>query len=180
MWATRKEPAKVVAAVKASIREIQDYKNAIADGYLRGNPEVKQTWLPLQQWSLRTRGRPALRPHRNQPRCSTLRPPTPGGFKPKGVMLPPSSNATESELNDRIPLSMAHWRISTSISVVRMPAKVKGVFRRSPEVRHVRVNDSQQGKRVRRRMEPGYFRTSSTWMIHVFPYEDDAWRISSR
>ena len=37
------EKAKaVVEAVKATMEKYKDYRKAIADGYLRGNPEVKQ------------------------------------------------------------------------------------------------------------------------------------------
>ncbi len=162
------EKAKaVVAAVKAAIEKYQDYKKAIADGYRQGNPEVKQTYYHFNNGAYAHEADLHFDPTKP---TSLLYITTPTQrFKLEGVMFTTRPNATESELNDRIPLSMAHWH--KHINFCGAPAnKVKEYFGDHPKFGmfgsiHTReACEAAQGTWL-----PYVF----TWMIHVFPYEDD-------
>jgi hypothetical protein len=157
----------VVAAVKAAIEKYKDYKKAVADGYVQGNPEVKQTQYHFNNQSNAHQADLAFDP--THP-TSLLYISTPTQhFKLEGVMFTARPNATEDELNARIPLSMAHWH--KHINFCGAPAeKVKEYLGDHPKFGmfgsiHTReACDAAHGTWL-----PYVF----TWMIHVFPYEDD-------
>jgi hypothetical protein len=157
----------VVAAVKAAIEKYKDYKKAVADGYVQGNPEVKQTQYHFNNQSNAHQADLAFDP--THP-TSLLYISTPTQhFKLEGVMFTARPNATEDELNTRIPLSMAHWH--RHINFCGAPAeKVKEYLGDHPKFGmfgsiHTReACDAAHGTWL-----PYVF----TWMIHVFPYEDD-------
>ncbi len=162
------EKAKaVVAAVKAAIEKYKDYKKAIADGYVQGNPEVKQTYYHFNNKAYAHEADLHFDPTKP---TSLLYISTPTqSFKLEGVMFTARPNATEGELNDRIPLSMAHWH--KHINFCGAPAdKVKEYFGDRPKfgmfgsIHTKEACDAENGTWI-----PYVF----TWMIHVFPYEDD-------
>jgi hypothetical protein len=162
------EKAKeVVAAVRAAIEKYKDYRHAIADGYVQANPKVKQTFYHFNNESY---AREADRHFDPRKPTSLLYIPTPTQrFKLEGVMFTAGPNATEDELNDRIPLSMSHWH--KHINFCGAPAdKVKQYFGDHPRFGmfgsiHTReACEAEHGTWI-----PYAF----TWMIHVFPYEDN-------
>ncbi len=90
-------------------------------------------------------------------------------FRLEGVMFTARPNATEDELNERIPLSVARWHKHTNFCGA--PAnKVKEYFGKNPKfgmfgsIHTKEACDAEGGTFL-----PEVF----TWMIHVFPYEDD-------
>jgi hypothetical protein len=162
------EKAKeVVAAVKAAIEKYKDYKKAIADGYIQGNPEVKQ---PQYHFNNEAYAQEADQHFDPTKPTSLLYIQTPTQrFKLEGVMYTARPNATENDLNERIPLSVAHWH--KHINFCGAPAdKVKEYFGDHPKFGmfgsiHTRAAcDAEHGT---------FLPTVFTWMIHVFPYEDD-------
>ncbi len=162
------EKAKaVVDAVRAAIEKYKDHKKAIADGYVQGNPEVKQ---PQYHFNNDAYAREADSHFDPSKPTSLLYISTPTqAFKLEGVMFTARPNATEDELNDRIPLSMVHWH--KHINFCGAPAdKVKEYFGDHPKfgmfgsIHTQAACDAEHGKWI-----PNVF----TWMIHVFPYEDD-------
>lgn len=162
------EKAKaVVAAVKATIEKYKDYKNAIADGYVQGNPEVKQTQYHFNNDAYAHEADQHFDPAKP---TSLLYISTPTQhFKLEGVMFTARPNATEDELNERVPLSMAHWH--KHINFCGAPAdKVKQYFGDHPKfgmfgsIHTQEACEAEHGKWI-----PYVF----TWMIHVFPYEED-------
>ena len=78
-------------------------------------------------------------------------------------------NATEDELNERIPLSVAHWH--KHINFCAAPAdKTQEYHGDHPKfgmfgsIHTKAACDTEHGT---------FMPTMFTWMIHVFPYEDD-------
>jgi hypothetical protein len=162
------EKAKaVVAAVKAVMEKYKDYKKAIADGYVQGNPEVKQAQYHFNNQAY---AREADRRFDPGKPTSLLYIETPTQrFKLEGVMFTARPNATEDELNERIPLSIAHWH--KHINFCAAPAeKVNEYSGDHPKfgmfgsIHTKEACDAERGTFM-----PSVF----TWMIHVFPYEDD-------
>jgi hypothetical protein len=157
----------VVAAVKATVEKYKDYKKALADGYVQANPEVKQ---PQYHFNNKAYAKEADLHFDPAKPTSLLYIETPTQtFKLEGVMFTARPNATEDELNERIPLSVAHWHKHTNFCAA--PAdKVKEYFGDRPKfgmfgsIHTKEACDAEHGQFI-----PYIF----TWMIHVFPYESD-------
>ena len=157
----------VVDQVRAAIEKYKDYKKAIADGYIQANPSVDQP-----QFHFTNDANAKLADTTFDPTRPTsllyFRTPT-QRFKLEGVMFTDRPNATEDELNQRIPLSVARWHKHTNFCGA--PAnKVKEYFGDHPKfgmfgsIHTKEACDAEGGT---------FFPAVFTWMIHVFPYESD-------
>jgi hypothetical protein len=162
------EKAKaVVAAVKATMEKYKDYKIAIADGYLQANPQVKQPQYHFNNEAYAREADSRFDPTRP---TSLLYVETPTQrFKLEGVMFTARPNATEDELNERVPLSVAHWH--KHINFCAAPAdKVQEYHGAHPKfgmfgsIHTKAACDAEHGT---------FMPTMFTWMMHVFPYEDN-------
>jgi hypothetical protein len=162
------EKAKaVVAEVKAAIEKYRDYKKALADGYQIANPKLEQP-----QYHFNNEANVKLAESKFDPtRPSSLlyrRTPT-QRYKLEGVMFTDRVDAPEEELNQRIPLSVARWHEHTNFCAA--PAnKVKEYHGDHPKFGmfgSIHTKEACEG-------EGGtFFPVMFTWMIHVFPYEDN-------
>jgi hypothetical protein len=154
----------VVDQVRAAIERYKDYKKAIADGYLQANPTVDQPQFHFNNDVNAKLADMAFDPTRP---TSLLYYRTPTQkFKLEGAMFTARPNATEDELNQRIPLSVARWHKHTNFCGA--PAnKVKEYFGDHPKFGmfgsiHTREACEAEGGT--------FFPAVFTWMIHVFPY----------
>jgi hypothetical protein len=157
----------VVAEVKAAIEKYKDYRKALADGYVIGNPKVVQP-----QYHFTNNANVRLADTQFDPtRPSSLlyyRTPT-QRYRLEGVMFTDSTSATEDELNRRIPLSVARWHEHTNFCAA--PAsKVKEYHGEHPKFGmfgsiHTKAACDAEGGT--------FFPIIFSWMIHVFPYEDN-------
>jgi hypothetical protein len=157
----------VIAQVKAAMEKYKDYKKAIADGYAQANPTVDQPQFHFTNEANAKRADTEFDPSRP---TSLLYFETPTQrFKLEGVMYTARPSATEDELNQRIPLSIARWHKHTNFCAAP-ENKVKEYFGKNPKFGmfgsiHTREACAAEGGKFM----PVVF----TWMIHVFPYEDD-------
>jgi len=157
----------VVDEVRAAIEKYQDYKKAIADGFVQANPTVDQPQFHFTNDANAKLADTQFDPSRP---TSLLYFRTPKQrFKLEGVMFTVRPNATEDELNRRIPLSVVRWHKHTNFCGA--PAdKVKEYFGDHPKfgmfgsIHTKEACDAEGGK---------FFPEVFTWMIHVFPYEND-------
>jgi len=157
----------IVAQVKAAIERYKDYHKALADGYVIGNPNVDE---PQFHFNKEANVKEAEQ-HFDPTRPSSLlyfQTPT-QRYKLEGVMFTVPPNATEDELNDRIPLSIVRWHKHTSFCAA--PAnRVKEYLGKHPKFGMFgSINTADACKAEGGTFYPVIF----TWMIHVFPYEDD-------
>jgi hypothetical protein len=157
----------VVDQVRAAMEKYKDYKKAIADGYQQANPTVDQPQFHFNNDANAKLADTAFDPTRP---TSLLYYRTPTQkFKLEGVMFTARPNATEDELNQRIPLSVARWHKHTNFCGA--PAnKVKEYFGDHAKFGmfgsiHTREACEAEGGT--------FFPAVFTWMIHVFPYESD-------
>jgi hypothetical protein len=157
----------LVAQVRATIDKYQDYKKAVADGYVQGNPGVVQP-----QYHFTNTANVRLADTQFDPtRPSALlyyQTPT-QHFKLEGVMFTDSTSATEDELNQRIPLSIARWH--EHMNFCGAPAnKVKEYHGEHPKFGMFGSIHTAEACKA----EGGIFMpVIFSWMIHVFPYEDN-------
>lgn len=157
----------VVDQVRAAIEKYKDYKKAIKDGYIQANPGVDQP-----QFHFTNDANAKLADTTFDPAKPTsllyFRTPT-QRFRLEGVMYTDRPNATEDELNQRIPLSVARWHKHTNFCAA--PAnKVKEYFGDHPKFGMFGSIHTKEACEA----EGGTFMpVVFTWMIHVFPYESD-------
>lgn len=157
----------IVAQVKASIERYRDYHKALADGYVIGNPEVNEP-----QFHFNNQANIQEAEHKFDPTkpSSLLYFQTPTQrYKLEGVMFTVPPNATEDELNDRIPLSIVRWH--KHVNFCAAPAnKVKEYLGKHPKFGMFgSINNADACKAEGGTFYPVIF----TWMIHVFPFEDN-------
>ena len=157
----------MVAQVKAAIEKYKDYKKALADGYVIANPKVVQPQYHFTNDA-------------NVKLADTVFDPTKPSsllyyhtetqrYQLEGVMYTARPSSTEDELNQRIPLSIVRWHEHTNFCGA--PAdKVKEYFGDPPKFGMFGSIHTKEACQA----EGGTFMpVIFTWMIHVFPYEDN-------
>jgi hypothetical protein len=163
-----KEKAEaVVAATKASIERYKDYRKALSDGYVIANPALKQ---PQYHFINQANAREAdLRFDPAKPTALLYRRTPMLEYKLEGVMYTTNPDATEEELNQRIPISIARWH--RHINFCEAPEdRAKDYQAARPKFGMFgSINTEEACKAERGIFHPYVF----TWMIHVFPYEPD-------
>jgi hypothetical protein len=157
----------VVDQVRAAIEKYKDYKKAIADGYIQANPGVDQPQFHFTNDANAKLADTAFDPARP---TSLLYYKTPQQrFKLEGVMFTARPNATEDELDERIPLSVARWHKHTNFCAAP-ENKVKEYFGDHPKFG---MFGSLHTKDACVAEGGTFFPVVFTWMIHVFPYENE-------
>jgi hypothetical protein len=157
----------MVVQVRAAIDKYKDYKKALADGYVIANPKVVQ---PQYHFTNDANVRLADTMFDPTKPSSLLYYQTPTQrYKLEGVMFTARPSATEDELNQRIPLSIVRWHEHTNFCGA--PAdKVKQYFGDHPKFGMFGSIHTKEACQA----EGGTFMpVIFTWMIHVFPYEDN-------
>jgi len=162
------EKAKVVVAeVKAAIERYKDYKKALADGYVIANPTLKQ---PQYHFTNMANTREAdLRFDATKPTALLYRQTPMQRYKLEGVMFTASPDATEDELNQRVPLSVARWH--RHVNFCEAPEdRIKDYQAANPKFGMFgSINTKEACTAERGTFHPYVF----TWMLHIFPYEGD-------
>src|SRR5277367_623955 len=160
------ETAKaVVAEAKATMERYQDYHKALEDGYIVANPKVKQAQYHLIKKA--NNGEAGLHFDPTKPTALLYRRTPHQQYKLEGVMYTASLEATDDELNARIPLSIARWH--EHVNFCAAPAdRVKDYFGAHPKFGmfgaiHTKEACAAEGGNFLPHVFP--------WMIHVFPYE---------
>ncbi|MGA8027290.1 MAG: hypothetical protein WB992_09090 [Bryobacteraceae bacterium] len=157
----------VIAEAKATMERYKDYRKALADGYVILNPKVEQ---PQYHFNNDANDREAdLRFDPTKP-TSLLYYRTPHqSYKLEGVMYTARPHATEDELNQRIPLSIARWH--EHINFCAAPAsRAKEYLGAHPTFG---MFGSIHAKEACETEGGTFYPVMFTWMIHVFPYEND-------
>ncbi len=162
------EKAKaVVAHARATMERYKDYRKALLDGYVIANPKLKQP----QYHFINKANTQEADLHFDSSRPSSLlyrRTPT-QQYKLEGVMYTANPDATEDELNQSVPLSIARWH--RHINFCEAPEdRVKDYKADHPKFGMFGSITTQEACTAERGVfHPHLF----SWMIHIFPYEPD-------
>jgi hypothetical protein len=156
----------LLAQVRASIERYQDYKKALADGYAIANPKVDEPQFHFTNAANVKEAESHFDPTRPS---SLLYFQTPKQrYKLEGVMFTVPPNASEEELNARIPLSMVRWH--KHVNFCAAPAdKVQEYLGKHPKFGmfgSIHTADACHAE------GGSFYPEIFTWMIHVFPFED--------
>jgi hypothetical protein len=162
------EKAKaIVTEAKAMMERYRDYRKALLDGYVIANPKLKQPQYHFMNEANTHKADLQFDP--SKPTALLYRRTPLQEYKLEGVMYTASPDATEDELNQRIPLSVARWHRHINycaapedrISDYKSAHPKFGMFGS--------INTEEACKAERGTFQAHIF----TWMIHVFPYEPD-------
>lgn len=163
----------VVAAAKRAMAPYRDYHKALADGYQIFLPNVPQAIYHFSRRDYAIAARWQFDPSLPTSLLYTKTPS--GGYKLVGVMYTDRVDATEDELNDRIPLSVARWH--QHINFCKAPRPQKTAYL---------APDAKFGLRGSITTEAAcdaaggiFYPHIFGWMVHVYPYEKDPKKIWS-
>jgi hypothetical protein len=163
----------IVVAAKAAMAPYDDYHRALADGFQIFLPNLPQS----QYHFTKAENGLAARSHFDplKPTSLLYRKTPDGGYKLIGVMYTDRVNATEDEINGRIPLSIARWH--QHVNFCKAPAGQKAAyfgpnakFGLLGSIHTQEACDAAGGVFL-----PHVF----GWMVHVYPYEADPGKIWS-
>jgi len=163
----------IVAAAKTAMAPYQDYRQALADGY-----EIFLPNVPQPQYHF-TKGMHGLEARWHfdplKPTSLLYNKTADGGYKLVGVMYTDRVDASEDELNQRIPLSVARWH--QHVNFCRAPvgkrAEYFGPNAKFGLLGSITTKDACDA-------EGGQFYPHVLgWMVHIYPYETDAKKVWS-
>ncbi|HTV13335.1 MAG TPA: hypothetical protein VME68_01395 [Acidobacteriaceae bacterium] len=163
----------IVADAKQAMEPYRDYRKALADGYRIFLPNVKQ---PQYHFSNYANGREANWKFDPLKPTSLLYTKNPdGGYTLVGVMYTDRVTASEDEINERIPLSIARWH--QHVNFCKAPfghwAEYFGPNAKFGLMGSINTRDACDAA-------GGVFIPHVLgWMVHVYPYETDPAKIWS-
>ena len=157
----------VVAQAKASIDRYKDYRKALADGYVIANPKLEQSQYHFNN-EANTRNAD-LHFDASKPTSLLYRRTPYQQYKLEGVMYTARPDATEEELNQRVPISIARWH--EHVDFCAAPAdrveEYHGAHPKFGMFGSIHTKDACKAERG------SFYPSLFTWMLHVFPYEND-------
>jgi hypothetical protein len=165
--------AGIAAAAKTAMAPYQDYHKALDDGYRIFLPNVPQ---PLYHFTNLQNGRDA-HDHFDplKPTSLLYKKTEDGGYTLVGAMYTDRVEADESDLNERIPLSVARWH--QHVNFCKAPeGKKAGYF--GPDAKFGLLGSISTREACE--AEGGTFLPHVFgWMVHVYPYESDPKKVWS-
>jgi hypothetical protein len=152
-----------------------DYRKALADGYEIFLPNVPQPQYHFTKYSHALAAREHFDP--DKPTSLLYTKSADGGYTLVGAMYTDRVDATEEELNERIPLSVARWH--QHINFCKAPADRKAEYFGADAKFGLRgsITTHEACEAAGGVFYPHLF----GWMVHVYPYESDptkTWSIS--
>jgi hypothetical protein len=173
MAGDRQKAEMLVAAAKAAMAPYQDYRKALSDGYEIFLPNVPQPQYHFTKYAYALEARSHFDPLK--PTSLLYKKTDDSGYKLVGAMYTDRVDATEDELNERIPLSFARWH--QHINFCKAPAGQKAAYFGSDAKFGLRgsITTKDACEAAQGKFYPHVF----GWMVHVYPYETEAKKIWS-
>ena len=159
---------EVATKLRAGIEKYKDYHVALNDGFHIFAPNVRQKeyhFTSYRNGFLESLNFDPARP------TSLLYRKTASGYQLVGAMYTMPRNATEDQLNERVPLSVAMWHQHTNLCFPRLGHLRDADWKKfglQGSIATQEACDAAGG-----RFHPVVF----GWMTHVYPYEDSADKI---
>jgi hypothetical protein len=153
---------EVVTELREGIEKYKDYRVAIADGFepfLPNLPQPMYHFTSARNGFLESFTFDASRP------TSLLYKKTAGGYELIGAMYTMPVRATEEELNERIPLSIAQWHLHTNLCMPKAGGVQHADFTKFGLMGSITTKaacDANGGR---------FYPILFGWMVHVYPFE---------
>jgi hypothetical protein len=163
----------VVAAAKTAITPYEDYRKALADGYEIFLPNLPQRQYHFTKFAYGIEARSHFDPLK--PTSLLYKKTADGGYRLVGAMYTDRVDATEDELDNRIPLSIAHWH--QHINFCKAPPGQKAEYF-GPDAKFGLLGSITTREACE--AAGGEFHPHILgWMVHVYPYETNPKKIWS-
>jgi hypothetical protein len=154
---------EIVSQLRAGIEKYKDYHVALDEGFkifLPNIPQPEYHFTSYKNGFLEAFTFDPARP------TSLLYKKTATGYELLGAMYTMPKRATEDQLNERVPLSVAMWHLHTNLC---MPPKGEAMsMDRTKFGLHGSIATQDACDAAGGRFRPVIF----GWMVHVYPYED--------
>ena len=160
----QKRAEEVVEQLRAGIEKYKDYHAALADGYKIFLPNIRQEEYHFTNYTNGFLEAFAFDPAR--PTSLLYKKTADGGFELVGAMYTMPRRATEDQLNDRVPLSVATWHQHTNLCV---PPKAPG---KKPDWTKFGLRGSIHSEEACKAEGGTFYPMVFGWMVHVYPFED--------
>ena len=176
MYMTELRPLKVgdrqkadalVGSAKTAMAPYQDYRKALSDGYKIFLPDVPQPQYHFTKYEYGLQARQRFDPLK--PTSLLYTKTVDGGYKLVGAMYTDRVDASEDEINERVPLSIARWH--QHINFCKAPAGQKAAYF-GPDAKFGllgSITSKEACEAAGGDFHPHIF----GWMVHVYPYEKD-------
>jgi hypothetical protein len=169
----RQKADVLVERAKTAMAPYQDYRKALSDGYKIFLPDVPQPQYHFTKYEYGLQAR--LRFDPLKPTSLLYTKTTDGGYKLVGVMYTDRVDASEDEINERVPLSIARWH--QHINFCKAPAGQKaGYF--GPDAKFGLLG-SITTKEACEAAGGDFYPHIFGWMVHVYPNEKDPKKVWS-
>jgi hypothetical protein len=166
--ADEQRAALLLKELRDALTPYRDYRRAVKDGYEPFLPNVVQ---PHYHFTSKWRGlKAAFRFNPAEP-TSLLYRKTADGYELEGAMYTAPKRTSETELDERIPLSVAQWHAHVDICLPRKREAKRADWTRFGPKGSILTEaecDEAGGRFV-----PQLF----GWMVHVYPYADSPEKI---
>jgi hypothetical protein len=161
--------AEIVEVLRKSIDRYKDYHVALADGFQIFLPNVPQEHYHFTNYRYGFEAAFAFNPEHP---TSLLYKKVNGTYELEGAMFTARKKATEDELNQRVPLSVARWHKHVNLCLPPKGASLQAIdweeFGPGGSISTKEACDEAGGRWI-----PEVF----GWMVHVYPYETDPAKI---
>jgi hypothetical protein len=163
----------IVAAARAAMEPYKDYRQALADGYRIFLPNVPQPQYHFTNYANAREAAHTFDPLK--PTSLLYRKNADGGYTLVGSMYTDRVDASEDELNERIPLSVARWHQHVNFCKAP-PGDWMEYF--GPDAKFGLMGSIST--RAACEAAGGVFIPHVFgWMVHVYPYETDPKKVWS-
>lgn len=160
-----KRALEIVGVLAESIGKYRDYKVALEDGFQIFGPNVSQKLYHFTNYRYAYEASFAFNPAHP---TSLLYKKVDGGYELEGAMFTARKNATEDELNERVPLSVARWHKHVNLCL-----PPKGAGRQEWGGKEFGLGGSIATKDACDQAGGRWVPQIFGWMVHVYPYESD-------
>jgi len=165
--------AEIVQAARAVAEKYKDYKVALADGFKIFLPNVPQKQYHFTNYANAFEARRNFDPSRP---TSLLYEKEGDGYKLIGVMYTAKKDATEDELNSRVPLSVAQWHAHVNMCLAPSDKKEDVLPQSTTFGLRGSIATKEECNAAGGKFYPQVF----GWMVHVYPFEqkaEDIWSV---
>jgi hypothetical protein len=152
----------VLKSLRDGIEKYQDYHVALADGYQIFLPNLPQKEYHFTNYRNGFLEAFAFEPSRP---TSLLYRKTASGYKLVGAMYTMPKNASEDQLNERVPLSVASWHLHTNLCMPPRNQRATANWTKFGLQGSISTQDACAAA------GGNFLPVIFGWMVHVYPYE---------
>jgi len=164
--ADRQRADQILSALRKAIEPFNDYRAAEAAGYVPFHAELPIPMVHFTNWSNAFANVFSFDPARP---TSLMYQKVGGGYQLVGAMYTASEQATDEQLNERVPLSVATWHLHTNLCMPP-PGQTAGLW--GPHAQFGlagSITTADACAQAGGTFKPVIY----NWMVHVWPFETD-------